>query len=723
MTITLNRSAFVGAGGQTLDLSAMFSVTPGTSNPAYLVLTAIDREEYTAGTSGSTGTFSGNGNTGGFTGSDGDGREVGVVFAYQASTGRYYNPTYGYFDQVQYTSSTSLGDVTNISVFATNDSSIAANDAADVYAMMQDDPEGFDGSVTVATQPGLAGPVPSQATPLSIAAAAESFVGDAWNMDGCWVLASTIAAEAGAGLPVESTAIGLPGEANGEWLVAFDGPAGQSGNWQSLVKTGEVIVLGTPGGGGHITTCVASYGVTAMLVDNATYENQFGQITNAANDGSADDVLVAAPHPASQEWAGVQASSVVIYELDTPILSTASALDNVTTLTIQTLSSLFKVTDPGNKAIAEYQVYDTAAAGSFLISGVSEAAHTAATALTLVSLNSAAYVAAPNSETDTLDIRAFNGSYWSDWTSLNVAVASPTPVAAAPDISDQTAAQTWMQGQRVSFTLPANTFTDPQGEVLTFAATLATGAALPVWLAFNATTESFTGQVPTGLQSFAISVSATDTSGLTASEQFTVTVPAAAPILTVQTQGQQWIAGEAISLRLSAATFTDPQGEALSYSATQANGQALPSWLTFNAATDSFSGTAPINAQTLGLKVTATDTSGLSTSEIFPVSVSAAAPVLANQTGNITEVDGKSFTFMLPANTFTDTASQQLSYLAYQIGGASVTSWLHFKPSTETLSGTPPVGAYGTARIEIVATDSNHFSATETFSLSFSPGR
>jgi hypothetical protein len=723
MTVALNRGAFVGAGGQTLTLAALFSVTPGTSNPTYLVLTALDRGEYTAGASNTTGSFSGNGNTAGFTGIDGDGREVGFVFAYQTATGRYYNTTYGYFDQLQYALSTSSSDVTNVSVFITNDPGIAATDAADVYNIMLDDPGGFAGSATVATQPGFDGPPPSQATPLSIAAAALSFVGDAWNMSGCWVLASTIAAEAGAGLPVQSTAIGLPGQTNGEWLVAFDGPAGQTGIWQSLVKAGEIIVFGTPGGGGHITTCVSGAGTTAMLVDNATYENAFGQITNAANDGSANDILIAAPHLASQEWASVQSSSVVIYELDTPILGAKSASENVAALAIQSMSSLFTATDPGNKAISRFQVYDTAGSGSLLIGGVSEAAHTAATALTFTSLNAAAYMAGSNSGSDVIDIRAFNGTYWSDWTSLNVAVASSAPVAKAPVLSNQTSDQTWTQGQRVSFTLSATTFADPQGEALAYTARLANGGALPVWLAFNTATRCFTGQVPSGREGFAISVSATDTRGLTASEQFNILVPAAAPIVTAQTQAPHWIAGQAISLKLSFTTFTDPQQEALTYTATQTNGQALPNWLTFNAATESFSGTAPITAQTLGLRVTATDTSGLLASETFVASVTPAAPVLVDQTGDISEVDGKPFIFVLPANTFSDQVSQQLTYLAYQIGGAPVTSWLHFSPATRTLSGTPPVGAFGTARIEIVATDSNHLSVAETFSLSYAPGR
>ena len=126
-------------------------------------------------------------------------------------------------------SSGSLGDVTNLSLFGTSNLSLATSYAANAYGMMQVDASGYLGSATVVTQPKFTGGVPAQATPNSIAAVADSFVGQAWNMDGCWVLASTIAAEAGASLPVQSTAIGLPGQANGEWIVAFNGPAGAVG--------------------------------------------------------------------------------------------------------------------------------------------------------------------------------------------------------------------------------------------------------------------------------------------------------------------------------------------------------------------------------------------------------------------------------------------------------------------------------------------------------------
>ncbi len=86
-------------------------------------------------------------------------------------------------------------------------------------------------------------------------------------------------------------------------------------------------------------------------------------------------------------------------------------------------------------------------------------------------------------------------------------------------------------------------------------------------------------------------------------------------MVTKQTPNQTWTGGKALSLALPANTFTDPQGQKLVYTASQANGQALPTWLGFNATTETFSGTAPATVQSLSIKVVATDSSGLSVSE------------------------------------------------------------------------------------------------------------
>src|SRR5262249_12316068 len=151
---------------------------------------------------------------------------------------------------------------------------------------------------------------------------------------------------------------------------------------------------------------------------------------------------------------------------------------------------------------------------------------------------------------------------------------------------------------------------------------------LPSWLTFTPATRTFAGTVPAGTATLALTVTATDTSNLSASETFQVTVPAAAPKLAHQTAAQTWTQGAAISFSPGATTFTDPQGQALSYSAMLYNGHPLPTWLTCDAATGTFSGMVPYATAALAIKLTATDTSGLSASETFAATTVAPAPTV-----------------------------------------------------------------------------------------------
>ncbi|TAW03700.1 DUF4082 domain-containing protein [Rhizobium ruizarguesonis] len=116
-----------------------------------------------------------------------------------------------------------------------------------------------------------------------------------------------------------------------------------------------------------------------------------------------------------------------------------------------------------------------------------------------------------------------------------------------------------------------------------------------------------------------------DSAGATATANLTVTIHGAndAPVLAVQTTTQNATTGSAFSFVLPTTTFTDvDSGETLTYSATAADGTALPAWLAFNASTRTFSGT-PTTAGSYGVKVTATDIGGLSTNETFNIAAAA----------------------------------------------------------------------------------------------------
>ena len=320
MSVFLSAGSVVAQPGQRIKVASLLNVTAG-NNPTYLVVSLLDRNEYTANSNGDTGTLSGNGQTVGFGYLWGDNETTGIVFAYDASTGQYTNPTLGDLSNLVYTTSTNPGDNTSVSIFTTEDSDIANQYANDPLTLVSYAPNStnYVGSVAVTTQPHFVGPTPSQATPHSITQVAMSFVGHVCNMSGCWILTGNISAEAGASLPITSTMLGVPGMASGEWIVAYNGPAGQKGNWQSQITAGEIVVFMTSSYSGHITTVVSGSGGSAMVLDNIAYENQNGQITNSANDG-AWDIIIAPPHAASYEWGLAVPGSVVVYELDCPTI-------------------------------------------------------------------------------------------------------------------------------------------------------------------------------------------------------------------------------------------------------------------------------------------------------------------------------------------------------------------------------------------------------------------
>lgn len=188
-----------------------------------------------------------------------------------------------------------------------------------------------------------------------------------------------------------------------------------------------------------------------------------------------------------------------------------------------------------------------------------------------------------------------------------------------PQLVTKTGRQTFTNGTAFTFTLPANTFVDIQGQTMTYTATLAGGAALPSWVTFNPQTGQFSGTAPAGTGNAVVVVTATNTSGLHTSEAFGVVFKEPAPVLANKTPTQNQRVNTAFSFTLPANTFVDPLGESMTYTAKLPGGAALPSWLTFNASTGQFSGTAPAGTKSVTVVLTATNSSGVKTSESFAI--------------------------------------------------------------------------------------------------------
>ena len=243
--------------------------------------------------------------------------------------------------------------------------------------------------------------------------------------------------------------------------------------------------------------------------------------------------------------------------------------------------------------------------------------------------------------THTIVVEVSDGSAESSRASFTLTVVLPPNRApTAPTLTDQTATE----DQPFSYTFDA--VTDPEGDGITYGATLADGTALPAWLSFTSSSLTFSGTPlePDTPDTLSIRVTATDDGEPpeSTSATFMLTVeevndPPVTPSLTDQAATE----GESFSYTFD--TVTDPENDGITYGATFSDGTTLPAWLSFESTTRAFSGTpgeADVPA-TLTIRVTATDngTPSASASATFILTVSERndAPIAGNDTATVAE--------------------------------------------------------------------------------------
>jgi Ca2+-binding RTX toxin-like protein len=192
--------------------------------------------------------------------------------------------------------------------------------------------------------------------------------------------------------------------------------------------------------------------------------------------------------------------------------------------------------------------------------------------------------------------------------SLTVENVNDAPIVSYP-IGDQSVLE---DDEGFSFTVPPDTFADIDADdSLIFTATLDDGevvSELPYWLSFDGSTFSGT---PTNddVGTYSIMVTATDTSGETASTGFNLEVINVndAPEVQNPIDNQTTMEDASYSFVVPTDTFKDVDvGDVLTYSVT-----GLPEGLTFDEATMTISG-IPVGIGVYAITVTATDTSGAS---------------------------------------------------------------------------------------------------------------
>jgi len=450
--VTLAKNALLVNKGQAVTLSSLYTLKSGVTPPPTLVLQAYDRNAYTVAATSGPGSFSfssqGTTRTVPFSG-----EYATLIFNYSSSLSQYVlasanGVNYASLNipasAITFNASADQYRSTYLSLYTSSVASPAIPNPA------QYGPLAFNlgsqltavGDIDLAVNQGFTNPVANaptgQATPNGVAAVAQSFVGKAWNDVGCWVLASNISCAAGASLSVTSGWVGGGSVTNTEWFTAYNSGStvfvgSQNSTWESQVRAGDMVGLQWSYNGqssGHIFTISSGSGTSAMVVDNAANGR------NSANDGSASDIIILAPHSLSAQWQSITVQNVVVYRLDTPTISVTNA--STTVGGTISLGSLATATDAAGKGIAQWQFYDTGvggAAGKFIVNGSQLSATSAASAVTLAAANlsGVSFLAGSVSGADTIQIRAANvAGYWGDWQALTVTTtAPPAPTVAA----------------------------------------------------------------------------------------------------------------------------------------------------------------------------------------------------------------------------------------------------------------------------------------------------
>ncbi len=174
--------------------------------------------------------------------------------------------------------------------------------------------------------------------------------------------------------------------------------------------------------------------------------------------------------------------------------------------------------------------------------------------------------------------------------------------------------------------IPEEVFTDADYHQLSYSASLDNGNSLPSWLTFNPNTRLFSGtprNIDIGTQSIKVTVNDDNDGQVSNTFNLTVANTNDEPILANSIPDMNTAKDSLFNFQIPVNTFTDEDNDNLTYSATLANNQPLPNWLSFDPDNLTFSGT-PTNNQDVGtieIKVIANDGNGGTVRDIFNLTV------------------------------------------------------------------------------------------------------
>jgi Ca2+-binding RTX toxin-like protein len=316
-----------------------------------------------------------------------------------------------------------------------------------------------------------------------------------------------------------------------------------------------------------------------------------------------------------------------------------------------------------------------------------------------------------------------NGSVWNQ--AMIQTALDQAPSNNAPTVSGTVPPLVVRTNESFAYVLPSSLITDVDlNDTLTLSAARSNGSALPSWLSFNSITRTFSGTPQaTDIAALQIVLTGTDSFGASVSTPFTLTVNNAptvsgtVPPLVARTN-------QSFSYAIPSTLITDSDlNDTLTLSATTSSNSALPSWLSFNPVTRTFSGT-PGAADVATSQIILTGTDSFSASISTPLTLDVvqvnSAPVVATPALDQNAVQGTLFNYTLPESVFSDPdTGDTLTYSATLANGDALPSWISFDALTRRFSGTPSLA--GITSVRVTATDGSNNSVADVFDITVTP--
>ncbi|KAJ3430384.1 dystroglycan-related [Anaeramoeba flamelloides] len=282
-----------------------------------------------------------------------------------------------------------------------------------------------------------------------------------------------------------------------------------------------------------------------------------------------------------------------------------------------------------------------------------------------------------------------------------------------------------------SYEFDAGSFTDPNDLDLDYTATLNDNSDLPDWILFDDQTRTFSSNeiISQCNNTLNIKVNAMDQCS-TISDNFLFTIINKQMITNRALNDQPSIEVNTwFEYQFDEDTYTDPENNPMTYTATLANGDPIPDWLHLHSDNRTFNGLvgpAHCDQETITIKLIANDGCNDNDDNTFDITFQNGGPTVNKALNDQPSIEvNKWFEYQFDQDCFVDPENADFNYYATLANGDPIPDWLHLHSDNRTFNGLvgPAHCDQETITIKLIANDGcNDNDISNTFDITFQNG-